>query len=151
MFFCFLCRCRSLTVTELVQHLRKRHALYDGASLKLKCFNSNCSNTYTTFSGYRKHMRRCVSQNKENCENSNCNNATVNYVYNPVSKENSHLITFDTNKHLIPNNAELSLKDYSSSYVSKLYSLNLPDSTIQTIIEANEDFLKIFLKSNISH
>ncbi|KAF2891516.1 hypothetical protein ILUMI_14657 [Ignelater luminosus] len=43
-----------------------------------------------------------------------------------------------------------SIDDYCSGYVSKLYSLGLPDLTIQTIIESTEDLLNAFQQPNVN-
>lgn len=89
MFYCFLCKHNFGTITELMRHLRKRHALYEGSTLTLKCFNENCSKAYESFSGYRKHIKSCVL-NKENLDSKwkrERGNSNIRSVNKLVDKE----------------------------------------------------------------
>ncbi|XP_063918286.1 uncharacterized protein LOC135133729 [Zophobas morio] len=144
MFSCFLCTFSNLALGKFLKHLRQVHALYDNEKLRLKCFS--CTNIYETFSGYRRHIQKC-NTHKINKDRSSISN---------VVKPQTELICASTNEHfdfgcnLTSNTNQKSLSDYCASYVSSLYSLGLPDSTIQNILEMNEKLLKIISDTRIS-
>lgn len=141
MFFCFICKEKSLNVGELIRHLRRRHALYDGTTLVLKCFHENCRKTFQTFSGYRKHVQKCSS--KQNIPLGFPR--SLRLANKPIEVSN-----LDSSPQLCSNDSRISIDDYFSSYISKLYSMNLPDSSIQSIVDSTRDMLKFCLTSNVN-
>lgn len=144
MFQCYICSYKAVNVSCLIRHLRKSHALYEGAELRLKCPNEKCNKVYETFSGYRKHVHNCLLHFSHKHLERHQSSATDH-------NEKSVVELFDFNHHLVSDNRELSANDYCTNYISKLYSLGIPDSTVQTIIESTEDFLKCFLNPNIKY
>ncbi|KAK5647312.1 hypothetical protein RI129_002204 [Pyrocoelia pectoralis] len=137
MFFCFICSCSASIISDLFKHLRMRHALFDGAALELKCFKTGCNNTYHTFSGYRKHITKCTALHSDSLPGQSSSNDTP--TENIIQHKNANA---DFRQCLTSNVLRSSLSEYCSSYVSKLYTLGLPDSTIQIIIDSTNDLLQ---------
>lgn len=143
MFICFICQRSFLTVNSLIKHLKQWHALYDGVALKLQCFNTNCSYIYQTYSGYRRHIRTCIL-NKENHSKSNVEFGRRVCEVHEIDTDINNF-----NQSLVSHNLRTSLNDYSSSFISTLYAHNLPNWTIQKVIDASEDLLKVFVNNAI--
>lgn len=58
MFSCYLCNKTLSNAAETIKHLRNVHCYFDSTKLFLKCCYPSCLSTFTTFSGYRKHLKK---------------------------------------------------------------------------------------------
>lgn len=56
-FHCFLCNCELISITDVCTHLRRKHALFDGKLLVLRCCVKNCSFEFKSYSVFRKHLQ----------------------------------------------------------------------------------------------
>lgn len=62
--YCFKCSEVFRDVSSLTKHFRLRHAYLEGGVTNLKCGNLECPRRFTTMSGFRKHMKKCITVNK---------------------------------------------------------------------------------------
>lgn len=56
-FNCFLCNFELFSITDVCTHLRRKHALFDGKLLVLKCCFKNCSLEFKSYSVFKKHLQ----------------------------------------------------------------------------------------------
>lgn len=54
---CFICKGNFGSINTLFVHLRHRHGLYDEHRALYKCGQGVCSRTFSSFSGYRRHLK----------------------------------------------------------------------------------------------
>lgn len=64
MLICFICKAHQKSSALLCQHLRLRHGLYPGKTLRLKCGQPGCSLSFCTYPGFKKHL---VRLHKDTC------------------------------------------------------------------------------------
>ncbi|XP_051164481.1 uncharacterized protein LOC127283564 [Leptopilina boulardi] len=56
-FFCFICQAKLTTIDETCSHLRRKHGLFEGKLLSLKCCTDSCQQTFQNYKSFREHLR----------------------------------------------------------------------------------------------
>lgn len=134
---CYRCSFETNNIRDLCAHLRTFHLLFDSPKLNLPCC-AGCPATFKTFNGFKKHLRKCYSDqiNSDKLEdNSGTDNNTFEHEENTDFSADS--IQSET-KNTQDNNNKL-IQENVSCYVSKLYSLGLPESSITSILESTSE------------
>lgn len=154
MFVCYICNRSISQDTELIRHLRNTHALYEGSALTLHCCLPSCVSTFKTFSGFRRHIKKCSLTNTVggsvlSCavsdkvpEQCSLNLTCVSMSYDVTDSQNED-VDF---KHITCNTADEVPDKLVESYVSKLYALGIPDTTIQLIVNCTSDLFEVLLE-----
>lgn len=147
MFTCYICKVTFAQENTLVKHLRLEHCLYEGAALTLGCCFPPCPLTFKTFSGFRRHIKRCSFRNHNQQANINKlvltkshSGSNINCDENVSDKNNLLLEDASCYANLIKNPLQLNTavcsKNILENFISNLLSLGIPDTTIQTIIDS---------------
>lgn len=136
---CFLCPFETCHIKELCTHLHNTHLLFDSLKLNLKCC-AGCPASFKTFNGFKKHLKKCYVNQKivDNLEENtvSCDNFFMSQTDNDESVEG--IQTDDNNIHCDKN---LIIEKNVSSYVSKLYSFGLAETTITSILESTAELI----------
>ncbi|XP_030750192.1 uncharacterized protein LOC115877983 [Sitophilus oryzae] len=163
---CFICSRRFSEIFKLFQHLRLWHFRGSRENSSLRCFRSSCLSTFNTFSGYKKHLIKCVLKPKvlpsayqENTELSNITTKENNGRHNNNDSDNNanDYISTGTSNHPEPlpfmdhniekeceSNVETRMSDVNFqivSFISKLISNGMPVTTLVTIVQNVDELL----------
>lgn len=158
MFECYICRRNIPQEAELIRHLRNFHALYEGSALTLHCCVPSCVSAFKTFSGLRKHIKKCPLKRKHYLNNSDPNHSNA-FTPGQCSLHDTvkNIDEYDCHnndgkvveEHAVENNDGQVVPDrLIESYVSKLYALGIPDSTIQVIVNCTSELFDTLLETN---
>lgn len=66
-FKCFICENLFSELNKIIEHLKVFHKIANNTEKNLKCVvnkSNQCSNTFLTFNGFKKHVKDCVVRNR---------------------------------------------------------------------------------------
>lgn len=150
MFQCYICKRQISQDVELIKHLRTVHALCEGSTLTLCCCVSNCVSTFKTFSGFRKHIKKCSLKNTTSYGGPLNSQVNVNKISEQCNLSDTVASDGkDIFEHSIKNTFEqvTSSDKLVESYMSKLYALGIPESTIQLIINCTSELIETLFET----
>ncbi|KAK0136978.1 hypothetical protein N1851_026844 [Merluccius polli] len=116
------------------EHLKFRHALYPGRTLRLKCGEHGCSSVFYTYCGFKKHLLRvhgdCVASGSVD----NLDSETM-FVF---------LIHYQV--QILPSVTQLLLKkgkllDMCSSIIAQVQASGVSESTVQSLVGSMEELV----------
>lgn len=131
---CFICQKSHADANSLIRHFKLVHGLCSGKSLKLKCGHRGCSHVYHSFSGLRKHLSKCCTNDNLNVDGGECSTFT-----NFISSEETDLP--DQSSPSEPVLLERHIAKNCANIVAELKRVGNPVTTIDLTVSTVQEVI----------
>lgn len=162
---CFKCFRTFAVISKLFQHLRLWHFHGSRGITILKCCNKKCVSIFRTFSGYKKHLLKCVLKPTILQSNKNINTIDLNNINKDttLASDNTAKTNITYNESEILDTPEPKLFSSTEprenletcmsavniqivSFISSLMALDIPLSTIVSIVENVDELISLMFE-----
>jgi len=145
-FQCQYCTLVCNSVKSLISHYRVRHALYESSALCLKCTNNKCPTICYSYSGFRRHLKRCFFISNRSIRN-NSPEIEIEPFPNLITASCSVPLTdaegvVELDKHTENVLKNEPIKNLATSYLLQLTGLGLPNSTIDKVLNSTTELVE---------
>ena len=142
-----------MTAVLLLRHLKRSHAFYPGKKFKLSCDQEGCHQSFSTFSGFRKHLNKKHSSDTDSTENESVT-PSVNVSEHVTPSLNlseqipSEQIPEQPQNSQCSNQTRKHAQEMCASLIAKLESSGVATNTIKSVVENMEELVEE-LHSNV--
>lgn len=131
---CFVCKSHHTSSNLLVRHLKLKHGLCPGRTLRLKCGETGCSHVSGTFSGFRKHLNKLHGDGAHN----------VHFVDSNSSEHSGNDLLADDDAlgpvmHSVPPISKNSLQSMCATMVAQLQAAGIGQGNVQSLVSSLEE------------
>ena len=131
---CFVCKSHHASSNLLVRHLKLKHGLCPGRTLRLKCGETGCSHVSGTFSGFRKHLNKLHGHVAHNVRFVDGNSSDHSGNDLPIDD-----VTLEPVIHSATPISKSSLQSMCANIVAQLQAAGIGQGNVQSLVSSLEE------------
>ena len=134
---CFVCKFTFNSVRDLVRHLKLAHAFYPGNKFQLICDQNGCSQRFSTFSGFRKHLNKIHRASNVG----HCDTTSSSFCPDQQIEPSCYAVEVQPESLTSSERTRQSTREMCASLIGKLLSCGVANTVVKSVVDNLEELV----------